>query len=104
MCVTQHLVSDMDKGDMYYSTVVKMNVHTGTHVDAPAHFLKEAYKEGNTVDKVSATHTHTYTRTDCAMAGYGACIGTCIAKVSVTVCMTQDVCIMCVCACVCVCV
>ena len=37
---------DMDKGDLYSLTALSMSVHNGTHIDAPAHFIKG----GKTVD------------------------------------------------------
>ena len=37
---------DMDKGDLYSLTALSMCVHNGTHIDAPAHFIKG----GKTVD------------------------------------------------------
>ncbi len=36
-----HRVADMDKGDGYNLTELEMNVHNGTHVDAPKHFLRD---------------------------------------------------------------
>lgn len=40
---------DMDKGDLYNLTVFSMCAHNGTHVDAPAHFIKD----GKTIDQMS---------------------------------------------------
>jgi arylformamidase len=40
--------SSLAAGDPVNETVVRMSVHTGTHVDAPAHFLKE----GATVEQL----------------------------------------------------
>lgn len=37
---------DMDKGDLYSLSALSMCVHNGTHIDAPAHFIKG----GKTVD------------------------------------------------------
>lgn len=37
---------DMDKGDLYNLTCFSMCAHNGTHIDAPAHFIKD----GKTVD------------------------------------------------------
>ena len=37
---------DMSKGDLYNLTSLSMGCHNGTHIDAPAHFLKD----GKTVD------------------------------------------------------
>lgn len=39
---------DMDKGDLYNLTVFSMCAHNGTHVDAPAHFIKD----GKTIDEM----------------------------------------------------
>ena len=36
----QELVSDIDKGDGADVTALSMCVHAGTHIDAPAHFIK----------------------------------------------------------------
>ncbi|MCK5214117.1 MAG: cyclase family protein [Candidatus Omnitrophica bacterium] len=38
----------IEKGDMTNDSDVEFNVHVGTHIDAPAHFLKD----GATVDKL----------------------------------------------------
>ncbi len=40
---------DMDRGDIANDTTIKFSVHTGTHIDAPFHFVKE----GKTVEKLS---------------------------------------------------
>lgn len=40
---------DMDRGDIANDTTIKLSVHTGTHVDAPLHFLKN----GKSVDQLS---------------------------------------------------
>ncbi len=37
---------DMHKGDLYNLSAISMGCHNGTHIDAPAHFLKK----GTTVD------------------------------------------------------
>ena len=39
---------DMNQGEFYNLTSISMCNHNGTHVDAPAHFLKD----GKTIDKV----------------------------------------------------
>ncbi|MEM7394443.1 MAG: cyclase family protein, partial [Verrucomicrobiota bacterium] len=39
-------VMDMEKGDMCNVTRMELGVHSGTHVDAPRHFLKD----GGTVE------------------------------------------------------
>lgn len=39
---------DMDRGDLYNLTVFSMCAHNGTHVDAPAHFIKG----GRTIDRM----------------------------------------------------
>lgn len=39
---------DLDGGDEVTDTVVSFSVHTGTHIDAPAHFLRD----GATVDAI----------------------------------------------------
>ena len=39
----------MEEGDLYNLTAFRMCAHNGTHIDAPAHFLKD----GKTVDAVS---------------------------------------------------
>lgn len=44
-----HKTQDMTRGDMTNDTTVRMNVHTGTHVDAPFHF----FANGLTVDQLS---------------------------------------------------
>jgi hypothetical protein len=33
---------------------ISLGVHTGTHLDSPAHFIREEYEAGNSVDKVSS--------------------------------------------------
>lgn len=40
----------MEKGDMYNLSAVSMCAHNGTHIDAPAHFVKD----GKTVDELPA--------------------------------------------------
>jgi arylformamidase len=40
-------LSDMKKGDAYNETSLEMNVHTGTHIDAPLHFISK----GVSIDK-----------------------------------------------------
>jgi len=39
----------LSKGEMANVTAIKMSAHTGTHVDAPCHFLKDGYS----VEKLS---------------------------------------------------
>ena len=39
---------DLDKGDIANDTTLHFSVHTGTHVDAPLHFLKD----GSSVDQM----------------------------------------------------
>ncbi len=34
-------ISDMDRGDRNNLSVVSMGVHSGTHIDAPVHFIKD---------------------------------------------------------------
>ena len=43
------VLCDMEKGDIYNLTAFSMCSHNGTHVDAPAHFLKD----GKTIDQIS---------------------------------------------------
>ncbi|ACK64156.1 cyclase family protein [Rippkaea orientalis PCC 8801] len=40
---------DLDKGDIANDTSINFSVHTGTHIDAPLHFIQG----GNSVDQVS---------------------------------------------------
>ncbi len=42
------VLSDIAKGNMYNLTALSMCAHNGTHIDAPAHFLKN----GKTVDEL----------------------------------------------------
>ena len=44
---------DMAKGDLYNLTAFSMCAHNGTHLDAPAHFLRD----GQTVEQIPLTHT-----------------------------------------------
>ncbi len=44
----RQVLSSMGKGDLYNLTAFRMCAHNGTHVDAPAHFLKD----GKTVDAI----------------------------------------------------
>lgn len=39
---------DLERGDIANDTTVRFSVHTGTHVDAPLHFLKD----GHSVDRM----------------------------------------------------
>lgn len=41
-------ISDTDNGDMYNLSVVNASVHTGTHADAPLHFMPD----GNSIEKM----------------------------------------------------
>ncbi len=42
------VLSSMEKGDVYNLTAFSMCAHNGTHIDAPAHFMKD----GKTVDEI----------------------------------------------------
>ena len=42
------VVRSMDRGDPYQLTDIRLCVHNGTHVDAPAHFIRG----GETVDRI----------------------------------------------------
>ena len=42
------VLADMQKGDVINLTAISMCSHNGTHVDAPAHFIKD----GKTVDQL----------------------------------------------------
>lgn len=42
-------ICDMEKGELYNLTAFSMCAHNGTHVDAPAHFLKD----GKTISEMS---------------------------------------------------
>ena len=42
----REVLADMDKGDLINLTAFSMCAHNGTHVDAPAHFIKD----GRTID------------------------------------------------------
>nr|ABR17191.1 unknown [Picea sitchensis]ABR17768.1 unknown [Picea sitchensis] len=44
------LVASMKNGSLYNLSEMKMIVHTGTHVDSPAHFFQEHYEAGFDVD------------------------------------------------------
>ena len=44
---------DMAEGDLYNLTAFSMCAHNGTHLDAPAHFLRD----GQTVEQIPLTHT-----------------------------------------------
>ena len=41
-------IYDMDKGDLYNLSNISMCAHNGTHLDAPAHFIKN----GKTIDQI----------------------------------------------------
>lgn len=43
-----HKTRDISQGDLTNDTTICMNVHTGTHVDAPSHF----FENGRTVDQL----------------------------------------------------
>lgn len=36
-------ICSLEKGDAYNLTRIQMGVHAGTHVDAPSHFIQDAY-------------------------------------------------------------
>ena len=42
-------ILDIEKGDSANVSLVSMGSHTGTHIDAPAHFIKD----GSTIDQIS---------------------------------------------------
>lgn len=44
----REVLADMDKGDLINLTAFSMCAHNGTHVDAPAHFIKD----GRTIDEL----------------------------------------------------
>ena len=44
----REVLADMDKGDIINLTAFSMCAHNGTHMDAPAHFIKD----GKTVDEL----------------------------------------------------
>ena len=41
-------LNSMERGDLYNLTAFSMCAHNGTHIDAPAHFIKE----GKTIDEI----------------------------------------------------
>ena len=45
----REVLADMEKGDIINLTAFSMCSHNGTHVDAPAHFIKD----GKTVDQLT---------------------------------------------------
>ena len=54
--VTLAQVESMDKGSSYNLTHLKMSAHTGTHVDAPHHFLNDGRTvEGLSLDALNGT-------------------------------------------------
>lgn len=42
-------ISNMENGDLYNLSQISMCAHNGTHIDAPAHFIKD----GKTIDQIS---------------------------------------------------
>ena len=44
----RQILSSMENGDLYALTAFSMCAHNGTHVDAPAHFIRD----GKTVDRI----------------------------------------------------
>ncbi|KAJ7566408.1 hypothetical protein O6H91_02G101300 [Diphasiastrum complanatum] len=47
-----HLQHSFANGSLFNLSELKMGCHTGTHVDAPSHFLQEAYEEGLDVNSL----------------------------------------------------
>lgn len=45
-------IHSIEKGDPFDLTILKVSAHTGTHIDAPSHFING----GLTVDKIPITH------------------------------------------------
>jgi hypothetical protein len=45
------LEMNMSNGDPCYVSKLNMNVHTGTHIDMPSHFLSQEYDQGNFAHK-----------------------------------------------------
>ena len=52
-CPTVTKLSSIDDGDLYNLTSLSMCTHNGTHIDAPAHFIKG----GDTVSEVDISKT-----------------------------------------------
>ena len=50
------ILSSMNDGDLYNLTALSMCAHNGTHIDAPAHFIKD----GQTVDELPLSKTVGY--------------------------------------------
>lgn len=48
----KQMLSQMEDGDLYNLTAFRMCAHNGTHVDAPAHFIKD----GKGIDALSMEH------------------------------------------------
>lgn len=46
---TKNFIKSIDKGDSYTLSTFSMSSHTGTHVDAPSHFIKD----GKTIEEIS---------------------------------------------------
>lgn len=49
----KQILCDMAQGDLYNLISFSMCAHNGTHLDAPAHFLRD----GQTVEQIPLTHT-----------------------------------------------
>lgn len=45
---TKNFIKSIDKGDSYTLSTFSMSSHTGTHVDAPSHFIKD----GKTIEEI----------------------------------------------------
>ncbi|KAF5842956.1 hypothetical protein DUNSADRAFT_3549 [Dunaliella salina] len=50
----RELIAEIPKGDNYYMSFLKMEAHTGTHIDSPAHFTEYHMKDkdGITIEKI----------------------------------------------------
>ena len=57
-----HRVSKIEEGEICNITQMDISVHTGTHVDAPYHFIKS----GSTVESLSLTTLNVFVRFMCA--------------------------------------
>mmetsp|Transcript_18597 Transcript_18597/g.52277 ORF Transcript_18597/g.52277 Transcript_18597/m.52277 type:complete len:265 (+) Transcript_18597:107-901(+) len=50
----RELIAEIPKGDNYYMSFLRMEAHTGTHIDSPAHFTEYhmTHKDGVTIEKI----------------------------------------------------
>ena len=64
----RELVNRQDQGGVAFVSKVHLVVHTGTHFDAPSHFLQEAFDAGRGMESMQLAIMNGITRMHCSLA------------------------------------